>query len=155
MADEEKTTTTENSTTEQTEDKKEGKISGFFKKVSKKFDDATYDLRLQSEFDKNHKKYTVYEGTSILSGSPEISVEEHLDENYLLTINDYDQIAEGNLIKNEATEEVRHIEKVEDTTMTVEFEGKTNTKQAKKIFLGDKATKVEVIKVGDDFYLKK
>ena len=43
----------------QTEEKKEGKISGFFKKVGKKLDDATYDIRLQSEFDRTHKKYTV------------------------------------------------------------------------------------------------
>ena len=73
---------------EQPEEKKEGKISGFFKKVGKKFDDATYDMRLQSEFDKNLKKYVVYAGTSVLAASPEISVEEHLDENYLITLDD-------------------------------------------------------------------
>lgn len=139
---------------EQPEEKKEGKISGFFKKVGKKFDDATYDMRLQSEFDKNHKKYVVYAGTSVLSASPEISVEEHLDENYLITIDDDEQIAAGNLIEDTATGDVIHIAAVESTTLTIEFEGKSNEKPALKIFLGEMAQKVDVIKVGNDFYLK-
>ena len=138
---------------EQPEEKKEGKISGFFKKVGKKFDDATYDMRLQSEFDKSHKKYAVYAGTSILTASPEIAVEEHLDENYLLTIDD-EQIAAGNLIEDTETGDVMHIAAVEKATLTVEFEGKSNEKPALKIFLGEMAQKVDVIKVGNDFYLK-
>ena len=132
----------------------EGKISGFFKKIGKKFDDATYDMRLQSEFDKNHKKYVVYAGTGILSVSPEISVEEHLDEGYLLTLDDDEQIAAGNLIEDTESGDVMHIASVEEATLTVEFEGKTNEKPARKIFLGEMAQKVEVIKVGNDFYLK-
>lgn len=136
------------------EEKKEGKVSGFFKKLGKKLDDATYDMRLQSEFDKNHKKYAVYSGTSVLSSSPEIAVEEHLDENYLLTLDDDEQIAAGNLIEDTATGDVMHIAAVEKATLNVEFEGKTNERPALKIFLGEMAQKVEVIKVGNDFYLK-
>ncbi len=132
----------------------EGKISGFFKKIGKKFDDATYDMRLKSEFDKNHKKYTVYAGTGVLSITPEISVEEHLDENYLLTLDDDEQIAAGNLIEDGETGDIMHIASVESATLTVEFEGKTNVKPALKIFLGEMAQKVEVIKVGNEFYLK-
>jgi len=138
----------------QTEEKKEGKISGFFKKVGKKLDDATYDIRLQSEFDRTHKKYTVYAGTSLLAPSPEIAVEEHLDENYLLTIDDDEQIAAGNPIEDGETGDVMHIAAVEKATLTVEFEGKSNEKPALKIFLGEMAQKVDVIKVGNDFYLK-
>jgi hypothetical protein len=144
----------ENSQQENTEEKKEGKISGFFKKVSKKFDDATYDMRLKSEFDKNHKNYVVYGGTSILDATPEITVEEHLDENYLLTLDDDEQIAAGNLIKDSESGEVRHIAATEKTTLTVDFEGKSNEKPAIKVILGDKAVKVDVIKVGETFYLK-
>lgn len=136
------------------EEKKDGKISGFFKKVGKKFDDATYDMRLQSDFDKTHKKYTVFAGTSLLTPSPEISVEEHLDENYLLTLDDDEQIAAGNLIEDSETGDVMHIAAVESATLTVEFEGKSNEKPALKIFLGEMAQKVDVIKVGNDFYLK-
>jgi hypothetical protein len=147
--------TTNKQTEEKTEEaKKDGKISGFFKKVSKKFDDATYDIRLQSEFDKSHKKYTVYSGTSILSITPEISVEEHLDEGYLITLDDDEQIAAGNLIENADNGEVRHIAATEETTFSVEFEGKQNEKKAIKIILGEKAVKVDVIKVGESFYLK-
>ncbi|MDE6372908.1 MAG: hypothetical protein K2L72_00235 [Clostridia bacterium] len=136
------------------EEKKDGKISGFFKKVGKKFDDATYDMRLQSDFEKSHKKYTVFAGTSLLTPSPEISVEEHLDENYLLTLDDDEQIAAGNLIEDSQTGDVMHIAAVESATLTVEFEGKSNEKPALKIFLGEMAQKVDVIKVGNDFYLK-
>lgn len=132
----------------------EGKVSGFFKKLGKKFDDATYDMRLQSEFDKSHKKYTVYAGTSVLSVTPEIAVEEHLDENYLLTLDDDEQIAAGSLIEDSESGDVMHIASVEKATLTVEFEGKSNEKPALKIFLGEMAQKVEVIKVGNDYYLK-
>lgn len=148
MADEEK-----NVTEEQTEEKKEGKISGFFKKLGKKIDDATYDMRLQSEFDKSHEKYTIYSGSSALSISPEIAVEEHLDENYLLTLDDDEVIEAGNLIEN-GKGEVFHIAAVEEDTLTVTFEGAEVKKDAKKITLGEPAVKVEVIKVGSDFYLK-
>lgn len=136
------------------EEQKEGKVSGFFKKLGKKFDDATYDMRLQSDFDKHHKKYTVYAGTNILSSTPEIAVEEHLDENYLLTLDDDEVIAAGNLIEDSDTGDVMHIAAVEKATLNVEFEGKINEKPALKIFLGEMAQKVEVIKVGNDFYLK-
>ncbi len=149
MADEEK-----NQETEQTEEKKEGKISGFFKKMGKKLDEATYDMRLQSEFDKNHPKYTVYAGTSLIQSTPEIAVEEHLDENYLVTLDDDEVIVAGNLIECAANGEVRHIAAVEKTTLTVEFDGKSNEKAALKITLGELAQKVEVIKVGNEFYLK-
>ena len=132
----------------------EGKVSGFFKKLGKKFDDATYDMRLQSEFDKNHKKYTVYAGNNILSSSPEIAVEEHLDENYIITLDDDEVIAAGNLIEDSESGDVMHIAAVEKATLTVEFEGKSNEKPALKIFLGEMAQKVDGIKVGNDFYLK-
>lgn len=135
------------------ENKNEGKVSGFFKNLGKKFDNATYEMRLQSDFSKTHKKYAVYGGTSILSNSPEIAVEEHLDENYLVTIDD-DEIAAGNLIENTETGEVRHIVAVDKTTLAVEFDGKTADHAALKITLGEPAVKVEVIKVGNDFYLK-
>ncbi len=148
MADEEK-----EQKTEQQEEKKEGKISGFFKKIGKKIDDATYDMRLQSDFDKSHAKYTVYGSSAVLSVSPEISVEEHLDENYLITLDDDEVIAAGNLIENEKGE-VMHIAAVEETKLTVNFEGSDVEKDAKKIVLGEPAVKVDVIKVGSDFYLK-
>ena len=140
--------------TQETEEKKDNKFTGFFKKMGKKFDDATYDMRLQSDFDKNHKKYTVYSGTSVLSSSPEIAAEEHLDEGYIVTLDDNEQIATGNLIENAETGEVRHIEAVEETTLTVEFDGKSTERPALRITLGALAQKVDVIKVGNDYYLK-
>ncbi|MDE7379570.1 MAG: hypothetical protein K2N14_00830 [Clostridia bacterium] len=139
---------------EENEEKKEGKISGFFKKMGKKLDDATYDMRLQSDFDKSHKKYTVYNSASVLAITPEISVEEHLDENYLLTLDDDEQIAAGSLIVDSDNGDVIHIVAVEKTELTVEFEGKSNVKPALKIILGEMAQKVEVIKVGNEYYLK-
>ena len=136
------------------ENKNEGKVSGFFKNLGKKFDSATYEMRLQSDFGKTHKKYAIYSGTSILTSSPEIAVEEHLDENYLVTIDDDEQIAAGNLIENTESGEVLHIAAVEKTTLAVEFDGKTADHDAIKITLGEPAVKVDVIKVGNDFYLK-
>ncbi len=138
---------------EKKEEEKKEKV-GFFKKLGNKFNDATYDMRLQSDFDKSHAKYTVFASAAVLSVTPEISVEEHLDENYLITLDDDEQIAAGNLIRNDQTDEVLHIAAVESTTLTVEFEGKANEKEALKITLGDPAEKVEVIRVGNEYYLK-
>lgn len=152
--DENKTTENTEDMTENGEEKKQSKISGFFKKVSKKLDDATYSMRLLNNFASNHSKYTVYCGTSILTPSPEISAEEHIDEGYLVTIDDDDEIAAGNLIKNNQTGEVRHIAATEKTTLDVEFENKKNSMPAIKIVLGEKAVKADVIKVDDAFYLK-
>lgn len=135
------------------EEEKKEKV-GFFKKLGNKFNDATYDMRLQSDFDKSHAKYTVFSSAAALSVTPEISVEEHLDEKYLITIDDDEQIAAGNLIRNDETDEVFHIAVVESTTLTVEFEGKVNEKEALKIVLGDPAQKVAVIRVGNEYYLK-
>ncbi len=151
MSDEEKK---EEVKEEAKEEAKEGKVSGFFKKLGKKLDDATYDARLQGDFDTKHKKYVIYTGTSVLSRSPEISAEEHLEEGYILTLDDDEEIAAGNLIKRTETGEVMHIAAVDEAELTIVFEEKENVKKAKKITLGDKAEKVEVIKVDSEFYLK-
>lgn len=135
--------------------KKEGKLSGFFKKVGQKFDDATYDSRLTSDFNKNHVKYQVFTGTGVFSANPEIAVEEHLDgERKYVTMlgGDDDVIKAGCLIRKNNDQTVYHITAVEDTTLTIDFEGKTNQKAGKNIYIGEAAEKVNVIKVGDDFY---
>lgn len=136
------------------EEKRDGKVSGFFKNLGKKFNDATYDMRMQIDFDSTHKKYLVCSGTALLTPTPEIAVEEHLEDGYLLTPADDEQIAAGNLVQNTETGEVRHIAAVEKATLKIEFEGKSNTRPALKIVLGDLAKKVDVIKVGNEFYLK-
>lgn len=147
----------ENKTAENGENtEKEGKVAGFFKKVKKNLNDAAYDVRLAGDFEKKHKKYTVYTGASILAVNPEIAVEEHYespDDKYLVMLGEDDDIKAGCLIKNHETGVVRHIVATEHTTLTVEFEGKTNVKDATKIILGDKAERVNVIKVDNDFYL--
>ena len=140
--------------TENQEEEKESKISGFLKKVGKKLDEATYPARLQSNFDTTHPKYTIYGGTGVFEANPEIAVEEHLVMGYLLTLDDDEQIKEGNLIKN-AKGEVYHIDSVKKTTMQVEFDDKKNEVDALKIVLGKQAKEVEVIKVDDKYYLAK
>lgn len=136
------------------EEEKDGKISGFFKKVGKKIDEKTYAIRLQSDFDTSHPKYTVYSGTGVFDATPEIAVEEHLNKGYLITLDDDEQIKEGNLIKTPKGE-VYIIDEIKKTTLTVNFEGKENELEALKIVLGKPAKEVKVIKVDDKFYLVK
>lgn len=136
--------------------KKEGKLSGFFKKVGQKFDDATYDSRLASDFNKNHVKYQVFTGTGIFSANPEIAVEEHLegDRKYVSALGgDEDVIKAGCLIRKNNDSAVYHIAEVEKTTLEIEFEGKANKKDGLNIYIGEPAKKVNVIKVGDEFYM--
>lgn len=138
----------------ETEAKKEGKFSSFFKKVGQKIDDAAYDSRLSSDFAKKHPAYHVYTGTGVFSAAPEISVEEHLDGDvkYVIMYGTDENIKPGCLIKKDNATPVYHITEISPETLTIEFEGKTNEKPATKIVLGDEAEKVAVIKVGDEFY---
>lgn len=133
---------------------KEGKIKGFFKKVGQKLDDVTYDYRLKADFDKNHPAYGVFGGTAIIDLTPDITAEEHLDEDYIITLSDHDAIKKGNLIQRYATGDVFHIALVERVKLNVPFAGKDNEVDALKVCLGDHAEKVDVIKVGDSYYLK-
>lgn len=139
------------------EEKKGGKVSGFFKSIGNKFNDATYDMRAESDFSKNHAKYTVYTGASMLSHTAELPAEEHFggEENYIVILGEYDEIAAGHIAVAESSGEPKYIAAVEKTTLTFEFEGKQNEKPAMKLTLGAPAEKVEVIRVGEDFYLKK
>ena len=134
--------------------KKESKFSGFIKKVSKKIDDAAYDSRLVNVFQKSHTKYQVFTGTGILSPNPEIYVEEHLDgeEKFVIMLGEDDNIKPGCLIRRVNDKPVYKITAVEPATLTVVFEGKSNQKNARKIVIGEQAEKVDVIKVGDEFY---
>lgn len=138
----------------ETETKKEGKISGFFKKMGQKIDDAAYDSRLASDFAKKHSTYHVYTGTGVFAASPEISAEEHLDgeEKYVVMYGTDENVKAGCLIRKNNDKKVYHIAEVSPATLTIEFEGKTNEKPAQKIVFGDEAEKVAVIKVGDEFY---
>lgn len=136
------------------EPKKEGKFSSFFKKMGQKIDDAAYDSRLSSDFNKKHPEYHVYTGTGVFSPSPDVYVEEHLDgeEKYVVAYGTDENIKAGCLIKKDNSATVYRIAEVTPATLTVEFEGKTNEKPAQKIVLGEEAEKVAVIKVGDEFY---
>ena len=154
--DEEKKTAENGETTENKESgaKKEGKISGFFKKMGQKIDDAAYDSRLASDFAKKNPEYHVYTGTGVFSPNPDFHAEEHLDgeEKYVIMYGTDENVKAGCPIKKENDKTVYHITEVEQTTLTLEFEGKTNEKPATKIVLGEKAEKVDVIKAGDEFY---
>ena len=122
--DEEKKSNTENQP-------REGRIKGFFKKVGQKFDEATYDYRLKADFDKNHPSYGVYGGTAIIDLTPDITAEEHLDEDYIITLDDNDAIKKGNLIRRFATGEVFHIALVESVKLKVTFDGQGKFKSIK------------------------
>ncbi len=140
--------------TDENQTPKEGKIKGFFKKMGQKLDDATFEYRLKADFDKNHPSYGVFSGTPIIDISPDITAEEHLDEYYIITLSDHGDIKKGNLIKRYATNEVFHIALVEKIKHPVEFDGKQVEMDALRVCLGEPAEKVDVIKVGDSYYLK-
>ena len=155
MADERKNEQSQQTTDQTAESaKKEGKLSGFFKKVGQKLDDAAYDARLAADFTKNHASYQIFTGTGVFSANPEVAAEEHLDgdDKYILAFGENDVIKAGCMIRKGESGPVCHIIGVEPASLTVEFEGKTNQKPAQKIILGDEAEKVDVIKVGEEFY---
>ncbi len=154
MDEEEKTTPAEGEAATDTQTKKEGKISGFFKKVGQKLDDATYDARLASDFAKHNAAYKIYTGTGIFAANPEISAEEHTDgdEKYIIMLGEDENAKPGNMIKKVNGNPVYHIAAVEPATLTIEFEGKTNERAATKITFGEPAEEVAVIKVEDKFY---
>lgn len=145
MSEEEKNTASE--------EKKEGKISGFFKKAKSKLDDATFESRLKGSFEKNHTEYKVYTGTGFLSSPTTLYAEEHIEEGFIIVL-DEDEITVDGLIRNEKTKHISHMKAIIKTTIEIPFEEATYERPAQKILLGDDATKVDVIKVNDDYYLK-
>lgn len=134
---------------------KESKVKKFIRRIGEKIDDATYDYRLRADFDDHHPAYGVFGGTPVIDINPDITAEEHLDEHYIITLaaNRAD-IKKGNLIKRYATEEVFHIALVERIKYDIEFDGRQTQVDALRVCLGDRAEKVDVIKVGDSYYLK-
>lgn len=141
----------------QKEEKKGGKVSGFFKNLGNKINDATYDMRAESDFNKNHPKYTVYTGSGLLAHTADLYAEEHFggEVNYILAPSEDEEIKAGHVIVNDESGEAKYIAAVEKDVITYVFEEKSNEKPALKITLGEPAEKVEVIKVNDDYYLKK
>lgn len=149
MADEEKEP-------EVGEEKKGGKVSGFFKNLGHKINDATYDLRADADYEKNHPVYGVYTGAGTLSHYAALHCEEHFggEENYIVAPSEDEKLAAGNVILTPKNE-VFYVQSVEKCEITFEFEGKQNVRKALKLVIGAPAEKVEVIRVNDDFYLKK
>lgn len=134
-----------------------GKVSGFFKNIGGKINDATFDLRADGDFDKNSLKYTVYTGAGALSHVRDFHAEKHVEDGvyYILTRGTDDDIKPGHVIGCAADSEVRYITAIENATLVFEFEGKRVERPSLKITIGDLAEKVDVIKVNDSFYLKK
>ena len=147
MADEKK---------EPAEEKKSG-LSDFFKKVGNKFNDATYDMRAESDYNKNHSKYVVYTGTNILSHTVELYGSESIgsEGRFIVAPSADEEIKSGHIIVNDKSGEALYIASVSTTKLYFDFEGKTNEKQALKIVFGQPAEKVDVIKVGENYYLKR
>lgn len=139
-----------------TEEKKGG-ISGFFKKMGDKFNDATYDMRADSDYNKNHQQYTVYTGAGILSHTSTLYGSESTgsEGRFIVAPSDDEEIKSGHIIVNDKTGETLNIASVSSTKLFFDFEGKTNERQALKIVFGDPAEKADVIKVGENYYLKK
>lgn len=134
--------------------KSRGKVKGFFQKLGQKLDEASYEYRLKADFDKTHPYYGVYSGTPLIDVKPDITCEEHTDENYLITLSLREDIKEGNLIKKYSTNEVFHIAQVQEIKYKTVFDGKETQVDALKIVLGERAQRVQVIKIEGNYYLK-
>ena len=135
------------------EEKKEGKLSGFFKKAKSKLDDATFESRLKGSFEKTHAEYKVYTGTGFLSTPTTLYAEEHLEDGFIIVLGE-DEITVDGLIRNEKTKHICHMKAIIKTTIEIPFEDATHERPAQKILLGNDATKADVIKVEDEYYLK-
>lgn len=133
--------------------KKEGKISGFFKKLGKKIEDSTYDMRAENDFKSKHAKYCVYYGASAFSPSSEIYGDE--TDGTVLGLGEDEDIKAGCVIVRDGSDDAYYIDSVEKAEITYVFEDKENVKPATKIKIGAPAEKVDVIKVGDNYYIKK
>lgn len=138
------------------EEKKNG-ISGFFKKIGDKFNDATYDIRAESDYNKKHGKYVVYTGAGVLSHTAELYADESVsaEGKFIVAPSSDEEIKSGHIIVNDKTDEAFYISSVSSTKVYIDFEGKMSEKPALKIVFGEPAEKVDVIKVGDNYYLKK
>lgn len=134
-------------------EKKQGKVSGFFKKAKEKLNDATYEARMKSEFNKTHVEYTIHKTASAFSMIISLYAVEY--DGYIVAPYEQDDITDEYIIKNNKTNEVFYIDGVEKQQLTFNFEGKENILNGIKISFKENAKSVDVIKVGDKYYLKK
>ena len=141
----------------------ESKLKNFFNKAKSKIgevaqdaktklDEVTLESKINSAF-KNNEEYELYKGASLLQACS-YTIYAIKSEGCLTTLTDI-EISDDMLVKAENDEVVYTIEKIEPTKVSVEVDGMTYERDGLKIVLGKEATKVDVIKVGNDFYLKK
>lgn len=139
---------------EKREEKKEEKKDGFFKKMKDKFNDATYESRMLSDFKKTHKEYSIYTGAQLLSKVYTVYAFEY--DGYIIGyVDTEDEILNNYIIKCEETKKAFYIDNVSKKEFDYVFEGKTNVIKGIMISFKDEAKKVEVIKVENDYYEKR
>lgn len=140
------------------EEKEENFFQKLFKKAKNKIDDATFEARLQNKFNENKNEFSIHNNSSLLSELNRFFAIENTNKlignGHIIAYGELD-VEEGSLIKNHSNEKVYHIDKTSKCEVNVEYDGVTYTRSATRIDLGKEAKLVEVIRVGDKFYLKK
>ena len=151
---EEKKEVVEGKILEEKEKKKEDNaFSRFFKNTKKKLDDAALESKLERNFERDHQKFVVHTGATLLQATETVLYGGKCEDGRYLVWGDQ-SIAKDGLWEDPKTKEVRHITSITPSSIEVFLEGIAYQRPAQVIQLGDLAEKIEVVKVGDSYYRK-
>lgn len=137
----------------------EEKKTGFFSKVKQKFNTMTLESSIENSYNKANKLFYLYSGTGLFDGSQLFG---SLDEenNTFTTIGTVDA-PYSSILADEEYKNFYYVTKVEHTpdvqvSIKLVEDGKENiyTRQATRFTLDKNVTKVDVIKVKDNYFLK-
>lgn len=133
----------------------DGRIKGFFKNIGKKIDEATLESNIRSKFNSNNPSFGVFSGAKTFDcTSYGFHAEDHLADGYIIAFTN-DEFDDKFLLEIDSNNKVYYIASIEEAKVSVEYNDTFYERDAKKIVLGEEAKKVDVIKVGDNYYLKK
>ncbi len=135
------------------EEKKNGKVKQFLHEVKEKWNASTLDFRLVTSYQNAHAKYVIHTGSTLFNSSSMTCYGERCGEQEYIVWGEFD-IPKDALWEDVQTKEVYHILSSSKGEIKWSIDGKPYTRPGQIIRLGEKAEKVEVIKIKDQFYKK-
>ena len=132
--------------------KEESKKEGIFSKIKRKYNDVQLENSIKNQFAKANEEVVFYTGTGIINSQTFIA-ENHLNDGYILIFGSDKPKLENTLMSFRKSEDVYKIVSYEDATVEIKYEGVSYERPAIKAIISEKATKVNVVKVEDNYFL--
>ncbi len=128
-------------------EKKEGAFSKWWSGVKKNISDAQYESALEREWSKKANTYRVYGYSDLL-----FKTVEGVRDGETLTVYGDKEIKDWSVVVSVKSGKAYYCAAVKKGKLTVDYDGKRETRPATVITLDDKVKQVKVIRAGDKYY---